>query len=166
VECVTGKGLAEVISEWIWQKMGAESDALIMVSPLGAPHNSSINSTLRDLGRYGMLFTPSWKVVAEEQLISAAYLKKIQQGGRPEMFAKGAAGEAFNHFFHGERPRHNTYQWDLVMEDGDFLKAGHSGQGVYISPSRDTVVAFFGTGDNNTIAGSAALARAIARSID
>jgi CubicO group peptidase (beta-lactamase class C family) len=166
VETITGNPLAEVISERIWQKMGAESDALIMMSRFGAPHNSSINSTLRDLGRYGMLFTPSWGVVAKEQVISDAYLKKIQTGGRPEIFAKAAAGEAMNQFFEGERPRHNTYQWDLVMEDGDFLKAGHSGQGVYISPSRDVVVAFFGTGDNSTIACSAAFARAIAKSLD
>ncbi len=86
VEHVTGQPLAEVISQRIWQKMGAESDAMIMISPLGAPHNSSINSTLRDLGRYGLLFTPSWKTVAKEQVISDAYLNKIQKGGRPEIF--------------------------------------------------------------------------------
>ena len=49
----------------------------------------------------------------------------------------------------GESPRHNTYQWDLVMEDGDFFKSGYGGQGLYISPSRDLVIAFFGTLDEN-----------------
>lgn len=166
VESVTGKPLAEVISERIWQKIGAEGDALIRISDFGAPHNSSINSTLRDLGRYGLLFTPSWNVVAKEKVISDAYLKKIQKGGRPGIFDKGVAGQAFNTLFDGEKPIHNTYQWDFVMEDGDFLKSGHSGQGVYISPTRDVVVAFFGTGDNSTIFGSAALARAVAKSLE
>jgi hypothetical protein len=31
------------------------------------------------------------------------------------------------------------------MEDGDFFKGGYGGQGLYISPSRDIVVAYFGT---------------------
>ncbi|MGI9263111.1 MAG: serine hydrolase, partial [Woeseiaceae bacterium] len=47
----------------------------------------------------------------------------------------------------GEMPRHNSYQWDFVMDDGDFFKGGFGGQGLYISPSRDLVIAFFGTFD-------------------
>ncbi len=164
VERVTGKPLTEVISEKIWQKIGAESDAMMMMSPYGALHNSSINSTLRDLGRYGLLFTPSWRTVSRQQVISDAYLRKIQRGGRPNIFPRGAAGRAFNNYFPDEIPRHNTYQWDFVMGDGDFFKGGHSGQGLYISPGRNVVVAFFGTGDGNTIAASAALARAVAKS--
>ncbi len=33
------------------------------------------------------------------------------------------------------------------MEDGDFFKGGYGGQGLYVSPSRDMVVAFVGTPD-------------------
>ena len=49
----------------------------------------------------------------------------------------------------GEPARHNSYQWEFVMDDGDFFKGGYGGQGLYISPSRDLVVAFFGTFDEN-----------------
>ena len=35
------------------------------------------------------------------------------------------------------------------MKDGDFFKGGFGGQGLYVSPSRDLVVAFFGTFDAN-----------------
>ncbi len=31
------------------------------------------------------------------------------------------------------------------MEDGDIFKGGYGGQGFYISPKRDLVVAYFGT---------------------
>ena len=30
------------------------------------------------------------------------------------------------------------------MPDGDFYKGGFGGQGLYISPARDLVIAFFG----------------------
>jgi CubicO group peptidase (beta-lactamase class C family) len=164
IESITGKPFAEAVSEMIWRKIGAESDAVLMVSKAGA--SSTINSTLRDLGRFGLLFTPSWQEVSEERLVSEAYLKKIQQGGRPEIFAKAGAGATWNAIFADDQPHHNTYQWDFVMPDGDFFKAGHDGQGLYLSPSRDVVVAFFGSGDDNSIPVSVKLAREIAKSLD
>jgi CubicO group peptidase (beta-lactamase class C family) len=162
VEKVTGKPFAEVVSEKIWQRIGAESDAVMMVSPVGA--SSTINSTLRDLGRFGLLFTPSWQKVSDTRLVSEAYLKKIQHGGRPAIFDKAGMGSALMSALADDPPRHNTYQWDFVMPDGDFFKAGHNGQGLYISPARDLVVAFFGSGDDSSIFVSMRLARAIARS--
>ena len=163
VETVTGKPFAEVISEKIWQPIGAESDAVVMVSSAGA--SSTINSTLRDLGRFGVLFTPSWRKVSRTRLVSESYLKKIQQGGRPEIFDKAGAGRIYKNMLADDPPRHNTYQWDFVMPDGDFFKGGHNGQGLYLSPARDVVVAFFGSGDDSSIFVSMRLARAIARSL-
>ncbi len=162
VEKVTGRPFAEVVSEKIWRKIGAESDAVLMVSSVGA--SSTINSTLRDMGRFGLLFTPSWPKVCKQRLMSDAYLKKIQLGGRPEIFAKAGAGKTLMTVLADDPPRHNTYQWDFVMPDGDFFKAGHCGQGLYISPQRDLVVAFFGSGDDPSIFVSLRLARAIAKS--
>ncbi len=57
-EVVTGKPYPEIVSEMFWRKMGAESDGLILVSEVGASgSHGNIASTLRDLGRYGMLCT-------------------------------------------------------------------------------------------------------------
>lgn len=164
VETVTDKPFAEVIGEKIWRPIGAENDAVVMVSSVGA--SSTINSTLRDLGRFGLLFTPSWQKVSKKRLVSDAYLKKIQQGGRPEIFDKAGAGSNFKEVLADDPPRHNTYQWDFVMPDGDFFKGGHCGQGLYISPHRDVVVAFFGSGDDPSIFVSMRLARAIAKSLN
>ena len=164
VETITGKSFAEAVSEMLWRKIGAEGDAVLMVSKAGA--SSTINSTLRDLGRFGLIFTPSWKTVSDERLISEAYLEKVQTGGRPEIFAKAGAGSAWNKLFADDLPSHNTYQWDFVMPDGDFFKSGHCGQGLYVSPDRDLVIAFFGSGDDRSIFVSLKLAREIAKSFD
>ena len=164
VEKLTGKPFAEVISEMIWRRIGAESDAVLMVSRAGA--SSTINSTLRDLGRFGLLFTPSWKRVSDSQLVSDAYLEKIQKGGRAEIFTKGALGSVIAEVLSDDPPLHNSYQWDFVMPDGDFFKAGHNGQGLYVSPARDVVIAFFGSGDDTSIFVGMKLARAIAKHLD
>ena len=36
-------------------------------------------------------------------------------------------------------------QWDFVTDEGDLFKGGFGGQGLYVSPGRDLVVAFAGT---------------------
>ena len=36
-------------------------------------------------------------------------------------------------------------QWNFAMADGDLFKGGFGGQGLYVSPARDLVIAFAGT---------------------
>ncbi|MGH2344347.1 MAG: serine hydrolase domain-containing protein [Chloroflexota bacterium] len=159
-ERLTGKPYAELVHQEIWRHSGAEADAAVLISATGAAaSHGGISSRLRDLVRYGLLYTPSWHAVTETPVISAAYLRKIQTGGRPEVFARGAGSNTWLTML-GERPRHNTYMWDVVMDDGDFFKAGFNGQGLWISPTRDLVIAFFGHG--NAAAASVSFARAIA----
>ena len=146
-ELVTGESYASLLSTEIWQKIGAETDAVISSPKRGVPiAHGGISSNLRDMARFGLMFTPSGRQ-GDNPLISDAYLKKIQQGGRPEILKSGE--EVPGNKVDGENPRHNTYQWDFVMNDGDFFKGGFGGQGLYISPSRDLVIAFFGTFDES-----------------
>lgn len=148
-ETISGRPYADLLSTQIWQKIGAESDAVIVAPKRGVPIASSgISSTLRDMARFGLLFTPSGRTRVNP-LISDSYLEKIQGGGRPEIFNAGR--EDNPRLVDGESPRHNSYQWDFVMPDGDFYKGGYGGQGLYISPSRDLVIAFFGTLDENGV---------------
>ncbi len=149
IEEVTGKPYPEVLSERIWQRIGAEADAGIVIDrESGASWSyGGVISTLRDLARYGLLFTPSWEVVSSEAVISAAHLTKIQTGGRPELL-KNRAQE------YPDQPAEwctnaSTYQWACIWPDGDFFKGGFLGQGLYISPSRDLVIAIFSTGSSS-----------------
>lgn len=143
-ERLAGTTYADLAQREIWRHLGAEADAAIVVSPTGiAASHGGVSSTLRDLARYGMLYTPSWSAVSATQVVSARYLQAIQTGGRPELLARATSEKDWSEL-QGERPRHSTDQWDVVMEDGDFFKAGYCGQGLWISPARDLVVAYFG----------------------
>jgi len=144
---IGGKTYADLISQEIWQEMGAESDAIITAPRRGVPiAHGGISSTLRDMARFGLLFTPSGRS-GVDPVVSDSYLAKIQTGGRPAIF--NADREDNPRRVDGEAALHNSYQWDFVMKDGDFFKGGFGGQGLYVSPSRDLVVAFFGTFDAN-----------------
>lgn len=147
-ERITGAIFSEIVSEMLWSKIGAESDGLISMSHVGAPvSHGGISATVRDVARLGVLFTPSWSVVSDEPVISAAHLATIQTGGRPEIVSQSGVGEPLGFGFGDEMPSHSTYQWDAVTGDGDFYKGGFGGQGLYISPARDLVVAYTGTPD-------------------
>jgi CubicO group peptidase (beta-lactamase class C family) len=146
-EQVAGRPYTDLLSTEIWQKIGAESDAVMVAPKRGVQIASNgVSSTLPDLARFGLTFTPSGRADVKS-LISDSYLQKIQKDGRPELLRPGLKGSP--RLVDGEPPRHNSYQWDFVMEDGDFYKGGYGGQGLYISPSRDLVIAFFGTLDED-----------------
>ena len=142
IETLSGQTVVDFLSREIWQKIGAEFDAVIAAPRRGVPIvHGGISSTLRDVARFGLQFTPMVRQESNAPLISDAYLEKIRSRGRPEIFNAARENPAL---IDEEAPRHNTYQWDFVMQDGDFFKGGFGGQGLYISPSRNLVIAFFG----------------------
>ena len=160
VNQVTGRTLNEVFGDRIWRKMGAQNDAFVGVTKFGLGNGwGFVNSTLRDMGRWGMLFTPSWSKISKEKIIPDALLETIQHGGKPEIYLKGFVGREMQESFPDIEGLANRYQWDIVFPDGDIFKAGVGGQGTYISPSADTVVVYFSTGKQQ----EEILARAIAK---
>jgi CubicO group peptidase (beta-lactamase class C family) len=160
-ERVYGLALNEALSQEIWSKIGAEADGLLSMSKRGAPGaDGGISCRLRDLARFGLLFTPTYRNETSQPAVSDAYLHKIQHTGRAEVYQTGG-----KEFPGDDTPIFNSWQWDRVWADGDFYKGGWGGQGLHVSPARDLVVAFFGTpapeGNELSI-----LARAISRALD
>jgi CubicO group peptidase (beta-lactamase class C family) len=161
VERVSGQRVAEFVSDRVWSKLGAEGDAIVALNLDGrAGMYGMFSSRLRDLARYGMLYTPSWDVVATERVVPQSLLDRIRDGCRPEIFESGVP---LGMDPGGERPRCNSRHWDAIFPDGDFFKLGARGQGLYISPARDVVVAFFST---TTELGWESYARAIAKTLE
>lgn len=148
---VTGKPFSDLVTERIWSKAGMEGDALLGLSPTGEPSAFGVfSSRLRDLARYGMLFTPSWNVVASEPLVSKDYFSKVYAASKPDIFRGTNLGDRLVKGF-GDIPMGASYQWDAVFADGDIYKSGRTGQGLYISPKTDTVVVWFSSAYKNTL---------------
>jgi len=148
VETISEQTYVDFLSQEIWGPIGAESDAFMVAPRQGVPIASGgISSTLRDMARFGLVFTPGART-EDTPLVSDTYLTKIQKGGRPEIFNVGR-DEA--RMIGPDPALHNSYQWDAVMPDGDFFKSGYGSQGLYVSPSRDLVIAYFGTFDEKRV---------------
>jgi CubicO group peptidase (beta-lactamase class C family) len=144
LEEVTGKSVAQVLSDEIWAPMGAEADAQMVVSTKGvAVAHAGMQATLRDVARFGLLFTPSWNKTARSPVISEKFLQRILTNGRPNLVET---------WVFGPRPDwldHVAYQWDAVTKSGMFFKGGFGGQILYIAPQKDVVIVYFGT--NKTV---------------
>jgi CubicO group peptidase (beta-lactamase class C family) len=164
VERAGGKTLAELLSEHIWSKLGMEHDAYMVVNTDGLGMGFfGMNSTLRDMARYGMLFTPSCSTLTDKPVLTSEMIGKMQKGTHPEMYSKGVVGKIMQQNFPDESGITNNYQWDVVFTDGDMFKSGVGGQGLYVSPTKNIVVAWFctGTGRNQ----EETMARAIVKKL-
>lgn len=146
IEAVTNKRIADLVSERIWGYAGMTGDATLGLTPQGnAIIHGLISSRLEDMAKFALLYTPSWHKTSSKKIVSKTALKNIQQGGKKDNYFKGNIGEPLAQRFR-EKPLFNSYQWDAVFSDGDIYKGGMNGQGIYISPNKDVVVAWFATG--------------------
>ena len=138
VEKVTRMSFQDVLTEEIWQHIGAESNASYIAARYGIPMtHGGFMARLRDMARYGLLFTPSYSVVSDEMIISDQHVEFIWAGGRPELMTNaGSPGVA------ATGVKHNIYQWDAIFANGDYYKGGWAGQGLMVNPSRDLVAVF------------------------
>ena len=163
VEVVSGERFSDFVEREIWHPAGPESDGMISTTANGAAFSAGgVSSTLRDLARYGMLFTNGVRTEGDP-VISDAYMEKIQISGRPELTIENP--DAWPRTALGDGSfRHNSYQWDIVTSDGHFHKNGFSGQGLYVAPELDLVIAWFGTQDKRGSTEMLGIARQLATS--
>lgn len=138
VEEIMDMPFQDAFSKEIWYHIGAEADASYIAPRYGiAVTHGGFVSRMRDLARFGLLFTPSYTVVSDRQIISDAHIDLIRNGGDPGLrLNAGLPG------VEESGVKHNVYQWDEIYENDNFFKGGWAGQGLLINPTRDTVAVF------------------------
>ena len=126
--------------------MGVEGPLQVHLSPDGiAIVHGPMSINLRDLARLGMLYTPSWSQISTERIVSPKALDRIQSTPRTNEFYLAGNGPAFMERLGDNTVKTAARQWDAIWTDGDFFKAGLNTQGLYVSPKRDLVIAYFST---------------------
>lgn len=133
VSRITGKSLADAISDLIWSKIGAAHNATLAENERGFPaSHAGMSATLRDVARFGLLFTKN-PPAGHSRVVSDAVIKRIFAGYGDQRTADE----------HGRLPL--TYQWDMISNKGELAKGGWAGQLLYINRDKDVVVAWSGT---------------------
>ena len=95
MERVTGKRLAELVSEEIWQKLGADESACFTVDGAGyAVADGGFNATLRDYARFGQMILDDGAGIVPRDWIEATrngrcgpgYSESLPEGGYKNEF--------------------------------------------------------------------------------
>ncbi len=146
-ESVTNRKWPELFEQRIWGHIGSEGPLLQHLAPDGIALAHGVTSgRLRDLARFGMIFTPSWDKVAEKRIVSAKILDRIRNPMRSkDFYMRGFDGPVFQDYLGDKTILSNSRQWDAIWEDGDMFKGGFMGQGLYVSPGRDLVICYLST---------------------
>lgn len=136
VSRVTGKDLAQLLSERIWGKMGAEQDAYMTVDSKGTPFaGGGLSAGLRDLGRIGLLMLNGGEINGQ-RLFQKKVADKIRAGGDRRVFAKAGYKTL-------EGGSYRSMWWVFHNKHGAFAARGVHGQTIYVDPTAEMVIVRF-----------------------
>lgn len=133
---VTGLPLGELLQQRIWSRLGAEQDGYLMVDSTGTEFaGGGFNCCLRDLARFGEMLRNdgAWN---GQQVVPKAAIADIRGGADPVHFAQAGyvtlPGASYRDMW-----------WVMHNAHGAYCARGIHGQGVYIDPTAEMVIARF-----------------------
>lgn len=128
----TGKSIAALTHEWLWQPLGAEHEAYWRIAADGQEITyAAFNASLRDWGRLGVMLARDGKV-GDRQVISREYLlDATDQARQPPAFRprRASANLGYGYQF-----------WLMPMRERTFLMMGIHGQAVFVQPASGIVM--------------------------
>jgi CubicO group peptidase (beta-lactamase class C family) len=134
LERVTGQSLAAQIQSRYWSRLGMEQDAALTVDRLGTAFGGGgLLASLRDLARFGEMIRRGGRWNGE-QIVPRAAIDAIMRGGSTEAFAEAR--------YPGLEGGNYGSQW-WHRASGQVLALGIHGQGIYIDPAAELVIARF-----------------------
>ena len=144
---VSGMGVTELLSQRIWNRMGAEQDAYMTVDGKGTPFaGGGLSAGLRDLGRIGLLMLNEGEINGR-RLFPSEVVADIRRGGSKSAFAKAGYKTL-------EGGSYRSMWWLFHDRHGAFAARGVHGQTIYVDPAADMVLvrlASFPTAKNSKI---------------
>ncbi|WP_242511861.1 serine hydrolase domain-containing protein [Rhodobaculum claviforme] len=128
------RSVADLASERLWRRMGAEQDAYMAVDGRGVPFaGGGLSLGLRDLARLGLVMLDGGEI-AGTRLFPAEVVARIRAGGDPARFS------GYPTLPNGSY----TSQWWVFHNDhGAFAARGVHGQTIYVDPTAEMVVVRF-----------------------
>lgn len=133
---VTGRTLSEVLRDYLWLRLGVEQDAYFTVDSAGVEFaGAGLNLTLRDMARFGEMMRLGGRFNGQ-QIVPAEVIDDIGRGGNHDHFA--LAGYTLLPGW-----SYRTMWWVTHNAHGAYTARGIHGQGIYIDPVAEMVIARF-----------------------
>lgn len=134
ISTVTGKSVAELLTQYIWSKLGMEQDAYYQVDALGTPFaGGGLDAGLRDLARFGEMMRQGGQWFGR-QIIPHKAIEDITNGGSTAAFAKSEYGKTLKGW------SYRNMWWITENSHGAYMARGVHGQAIYIDPAAEMVI--------------------------
>jgi CubicO group peptidase (beta-lactamase class C family) len=134
LERASGERLANLMSTYLWQPMGAEADAYITVDRKGAPRTAGGICVLpRDLLRFGELVR-NRGYANGQQVIPERWIKECSDGGSLDAWERGESAKEFP----AGSYRNKWYQ--TGNEHRVMLAIGIHSQWIYVNPVTEVTI--------------------------
>jgi CubicO group peptidase (beta-lactamase class C family) len=134
----SGRSTAELLSDRIWSRIGAEQDAYMTIDSVGTPFaGGGLNTGLRDLARVGQLVLDGG-VAGDVQVLPRAAVDNLFRGADPAHFAKAGYDLLPGWSYRG-------MWWNTHNAHGAIMARGVHGQSIYVDPTARMVIARYGT---------------------
>lgn len=134
------KSLSHWIQERLWEPLGAEEDAFMMLDPAGTEVSfAGFNASLPDLGKLGLALLKGVQTNSAGQVIPREVASALADGGSQEAFNKsGRGGARPNHSYRAQFWVHHAYPKHFYM-------GGAFGQRLAVYPEHDLVIIHLGS---------------------
>ena len=131
----TGIRMADLVSQKLWQPLGAEHDAYVMLDDHGAEAGGGgLCTSLRDLARFGEAMRCDGHF-GGRQVLAPEVVAEVRRGGDRLLFANSPAYTLI------EGGSYHNQWWLTHNAHGAFMGRGIFGQNLYIDPAAEMVVA-------------------------
>lgn len=135
-EKAAGEPMQTLMSRLLWSRIGAERDAIIATDQYGVGmFDGGINTTLRDLARFGYLYAHRGQSLTGEQVVPTSWIGDTLTGSADTR-------QAFADSPGDNRMPGGMYRnqfWFPYPDSHAFLALGIHGQMIYINPGADVV---------------------------
>lgn len=141
IENATGKKINKLLSELLWQPMGAENEAFITVDKDENPRcTGGLNTTVRDFARIGQLIVDGG-ITDSKEIIPMSLIEDILNNGDTDAWKNGQWGKAFAPISKNMSYRNG---WYIINEKTQIMFAmGIHGQNLFIDRANQIVIAKF-----------------------
>lgn len=135
VERATNQSVATLVEQKLWQPLGPEQDAVVVVDASGFPYfGAGMNACARDLARFGQMLADNGRYNGK-QIVPSAWIEKCLLGD-DQLKALFAAGDYAEMLPGGHY--HNQIWADSVR--GLLVCIGIHGQTIYVNQSTGVVI--------------------------
>lgn len=133
---ILNKPLSEILSEKVWQPMGANVDGYYQIDAAGICFaGGGFNANLRDMAMFGEMVR-NGGYFNGKQILAKKVVESIRSGGSQAAFEKAGYTNL----------KHWSYKnmwWVSHNKDGAFCARGVHGQTIYIDPKAEMVIVRF-----------------------